>query len=504
MMPIALNSRSGRSGSSLVDASFLPGSGGVWLPRLVVAAVVILSAVLAAFASPLVLVALLAVGALVAFVRWPATGMLALLIASLVVPIGIGTGTETEINAAVILVALLTGLWLLEMVLRRDIRLSPSRPLLPLFVFSAASTLSFVVGLQPWLAFAQTAPIATQLGGLAIFLLSFCCFLLAAHRIPNARILEVLVWTFVLLGTVYMISRLHFGFPVVAKGADGSMFWVWLTALAFSQALLNRKLPLLIRWALFALVGLTLYVGLSNKDWNSGWTPPLVAIGLILLIAKPRLAIATILVGAIGVLWKLPTVMQLFVTNDYKQYDWLTRTAAWDILMNIIKLEPIMGTGFGNYYWYTPLYPILGYNVRFNSHNNYVDLAAETGVVGLACFAWLMLEIGVVGWRLRKRVPEGFQQAYVYGAFGGLVATLVAAFLGDWVLPFVYNIGMTGFRASILAWIFLGGLLAVERSVTGADVGQGRTESSGSVVRAQPRARWRSAPSHRPRPRDAI
>jgi hypothetical protein len=35
----------------------------------------------------------------------------------------------------------------------------------------------------------------------------------------------------------------------------------------------------------------------------------------------------------------------------------------------------------------------------------------------------------------------------------------------DWVLPFVYNIGLTGFRASILPWIFMGGLIGVEQMV---------------------------------------
>jgi hypothetical protein len=29
-------------------------------------------------------------------------------------------------------------------------------------------------------------------------------------------------------------------------------------------------------------------------------------------------------------------------------------------------------------------------------------------------------------------------------------------------LPFVYNIGFTGFRASVLAWLFLGGLISLE------------------------------------------
>jgi len=34
--------------------------------------------------------------------------------------------------------------------------------------------------------------------------------------------------------------------------------------------------------------------------------------------------------------------------------------------------------------------------------------------------------------------------------------------LADWFLPFVYNIGFAGFRTSALAWMFLGGLVALE------------------------------------------
>jgi hypothetical protein len=31
------------------------------------------------------------------------------------------------------------------------------------------------------------------------------------------------------------------------------------------------------------------------------------------------------------------------------------------------------------------------------------------------------------------------------------------------MLPFVYNIGLPGFRASILPWIFMGGVIALEQ-----------------------------------------
>jgi hypothetical protein len=101
--------------------------------------------------------------------------------------------------------------------------------------------------------------------------------------------------------------------------------------------------------------------------------------------------------------------------------------------------------------------------VSFNSHNNYVDIVAQTGLVGLLCFLWFLAEAALLGWRLRWRVPGGFARAYVYGALGGLAGTAVAAMLGDWVLPFFYNVGLYGFRSSVLGWLFLGGLMSLER-----------------------------------------
>ena len=134
-------------------------------------------------------------------------------------------------------------------------------------------------------------------------------------------------------------------------------------------------------------------------------------------------------------------------------------------MAKIIKISPVLGLGFANYYWYTPLFSIRGYAVSFNSHNNYLDITAQTGLLGLACFLWFLWEVGRLGWGLRERVPAGFAQAYVYGALGGLAGMAVAGFLGDWVLPFFYNVGLNGFRSSMIGWLFLGGLVSLEQMV---------------------------------------
>jgi O-antigen ligase len=126
-------------------------------------------------------------------------------------------------------------------------------------------------------------------------------------------------------------------------------------------------------------------------------------------------------------------------------------------------VNPILGLGPANYHFYTPLFSIMGYYIEFNSHNNYVDVVAQAGLLGLAFFLWFFGEIGWLGWKLRKVVPQGFEYAFVIGCLGGLGGSLVAGMLGDWVIPFIYNIGLRGMRASILAFIFFAGLVVLEK-----------------------------------------
>lgn len=406
---------------------------------------------------------------LVSVLRWPSVGPLGLIVVSMIVPFQIGTGTDSPINAAILGVVATFGLWLLDLVWRSDARPAPSRLYLPLLALPSVATLAFAFGYQPQIPFAATAPLRAQLGGLAIFWLSSMAFLVVGHQVRNTRWLQGISWSFIVVGGVYIVARLaHVGIvsdKIFQKGvATGSLFYVWLVALAFSQAAFNRRLRLPFRLLCAALVVATLYLGFFQvRDWNSGWVPPLVAIGVSVLMARPRVGVPLTVLSISALVLDRTTVLGLLL-NSYKQYDVLTREAAWTTLIPLIQINPVLGLGPANYYWYTPLFSILGWNVRFNSHEQYMDLILQTGFLGLLCFVWLMAEIWGLAVSLRARVPQGFEQAYVYGALGGLAATLVAGLLGDWFLPFVYNIGFVGFRASVLGWIFLGGLLVFDRS----------------------------------------
>ncbi|MGZ9165572.1 MAG: O-antigen ligase family protein, partial [Anaerolineales bacterium] len=252
---------------------------------------------------------------------------------------------------------------------------------------------------------------------------------------------------------IYFVDQLYH-FALTGQ----SMFWTWIIALAASQVIYNDNLNRVIKGLLISLILLTLYVAIAQAyDWKSGWVPPLVVIGALLAIRYRKLVVFALPFVMAGLLY---VAMDLIAADEYS---WGTRVDAWKIVLEIGRASPLLGTGFANYYWYTPLFPIRGYPVSFNSHSQFIDLIVQTGYLGLLGFFWMFFELGRLSWKLSNALPDGFARAYAYGVFAGIVASIVAAFLGDWVLPFVYNVGLNGFRASILAWIFMGGVISLEQ-----------------------------------------
>ncbi len=407
----------------------------------------------------LVLILPLGIGVVLAFLRWPSLGLLIASVAGLVVPFLGPSG----LNVTMILIGLLLGLWLLDMIVsQRQIQLVPSRTVWPLLTFLVVAVISFGVGQLPWLNFALHAPLGAQLGGLSIIVLSVGTFLLVANQMHDLRWLSWLSWAFLAIGGLSVLVRSvlpALGLPTRDLFQPvGTVFYVWLVAMAFSQAIFNGDLHPGWRLALGGLVLVTLYILFILKfEDKSGWLSVFVCIAAIITARSWRAGLALVPVAALSALY----LWSRLVGTD--EYSISTRFDAWLIMGQIIKINPFLGLGFANYYWYTPLFPIRGYAVSFNSHNNYVDIVAQMGLVGLICFLWLLWEIGWLGWQLRKQAPAGFAQAYVYGALGGLAGMVVAGMLGDWVLPFFYNLGLNGFRSSMLGWLFLGGLVSLEQ-----------------------------------------
>jgi hypothetical protein len=424
-----------------------------------------------AYLGLIAVVFLLALGAVALSVQLetPFLGLAVLVVTAVVFPVEFRGPAGVMMSSSFPLAAILCGLWILRVAISRGSSgLDGSRAVYAILAFIAVTLLSFAMGQFPWFA-TGGAPLPAQVAELGLFLLSAGLFLVVGHQLKSLAQLKWLTWMVIGAGAIttvlQMLPQLRFLARLTTRpGSVGSLFWTWLVALSVAQLVFNRSLSLATRVFLVGINVLVFYHGLFQvRSWASGWVPPLVVLGTIVLVRLPRLTVGVTLVAVpLAALMSGPLLQ--FLLGD-EEYSLMTRQEAWAVLWQLFERSPLLGTGPANYYYFTENFPILGWHVRFISHNNYQDLLIQTGILGLLAFLWFSVEMFLMARRVYRQVPPGFPRAYLVGAVAGLAGSLVAGMLGDWIVPFYYNAGILGFRSSLLFWVFLGGVLALKRMV---------------------------------------
>lgn len=452
-------------------------------PTTLLTAAVALAALALAFllglrASPLVLGAVVAgLGGLLLLTQ-PALGLPALVIAALLVPLELDTGTEVRLNAATLLIPAVLLVWLLDGVRRRRIHVVASAANLPLALFLAASLLSLLIGRTTWDPFVPTKSnfVLVQLAQWSIFAFSALAFWLTANLVKDERTLWRLTALFLLVAGGVAIGRAVPGLGGLVERFTTIAFiraplWVLLAALAGGQLLWNRQLSPL--WRLFlvaALLAALVYAFVEQQEAASNWVGLGTALGALAWLRYPRLrwplAALILLMAVLGGLF--PALYNFAGGDAEWQESGQSRLVLIERVLDVTMRNPITGLGPAAYRPYAATQPLVLDNGRLwigavvSSHNNYVDIFSHAGLVGLALLAWFVVELARLGQRLRQRFRSGFAAAYVNGVLAAGAGALMIMLFADWILPFVYNISFEGFQASVLLWLFLGGLVALE------------------------------------------
>ncbi len=397
---------------------------------------------------------------------------------ALLVPLQFGTGTDVSLNAAVFAAIGLVGYGIVQKSLQRDWRMVHSRLHRPLIAFVLVSILSLLVGNAFW-DVAVPRPsnfILVQMGQLAIYFLCFAMFWFTAFFVPNATWLRRLAYALIITGGVgtlgFGLSRLlGFHLPIVA--IISNMFTVWLIPLAFSQAVHDSELTLRECRLLFGLVCLAVTVVVwawfVDTNWVGGWFPAMVSLGLLLWLRYPSLRwiiglVAVIIIIVVGV----GPFFQVLDFDVETKWDISggSRMTLWRSVLELSTPRPVLGLGIAAYRHYHFLKPLtygrtLWMRPTVSAHNMFIDLFAQMGIVGVICYLWFLAEALLLAWRVYRR-STGFARGYALTAFCALVGIIAADMLAETSLPFVYNVGFPGFRASAVSWMMLGGLVVLE------------------------------------------
>jgi hypothetical protein len=403
---------------------------------------------------------------------------LSLLVFGATAPFAFGTGTQSDINGAMLLVALLTGLWVVRMAVSGRIRLARTPLNGPLLSFLATAGVSWVatnVVLPPSIVLPSNT-FVVQAGQFAVFALTAAAFLLAANHPVSDQVLKVWTGFIVVAGSGIMLGRITGGWGAV-RGWSGALY-MWPVVLLVAQMLFNSKMRGWLKMLGLAAIGLWGYWAASTGiSWKSGWAPAAGAILLLLLLKSRRLFLVILVVLAALVFAVGPErVSSALLAGEEAS----ASPIRWNLWLDIFRLGArswVFGLGPAVYrhYWFDPGFRSWSYEYvdpwafardvyAPPAHNMYADIFAQTGAVGLLLFLWVVAGGIRLGIRAIRRPLSPFGAAYARGVLCGFVALAAASFVfAEWLLPYVYNLGLAGFRHSMYAWVLLGTLVWLGR-----------------------------------------
>lgn len=369
------------------------------------------------------------------------------------------TGSGSRLVLSLVITLGIVLLRLMDMVVvRKSLRLAPSPLNAPVLAWAVVNIVSFGWStlLRDPLVYVPPSFIVVQSAALLVNILLPLLILLVTNTVTEMRWLRFLIWLILGIGAFAILSEL-LGLPtwqVYFNGTRG-LFGTWVVTLSLALALFDDEQPFWRRALLAGLAALWAWHFLFNLTvWLSGWFPMVVAVGVLLFFRSKPLFLLLALAALGLVLWNFSDIYLRVVIGNLEEGSG-SRLDIWATAMSHVVRHPLLGMGPAGYAVYNMTYNPL--DAR-STHNNFFDITAQTGFIGLGFFLWLLAVIFFTGLRTLKLVPRqrGFAGALAAAVLAGTVAAAAAMMLGDWVLPFAYNQTISGFDNAAYTWLLFG------------------------------------------------
>ena len=376
--------------------------------------------------------------------------------------------------------------WVLKIIDKEEIKFTPTPLNLPVLSFIAICTLSLI-----W-----SNSFFVSLKELPLFLAGPLLYFIVVNNIRGEKQINRIIGTVVLIGTalgiygIFQYNGIDFSFwaPIGGRnkifGLSGNVgyfagYIILPLSLAISLFLVaknrNRKILLLIG---ILLMGTTLIVSLARSSY-AAFGLSLIFMFLLFLLARGKrfiidnrkIFIFLLIVIILTVsLFIIPTSLskpgttisqikgRISITILENKFSSGRRIAIGKFTEMMIKDRPILGSGIGTYKYNTFRYQakffeqgdnrsIYPYGVADRAHNEYLQLWAELGTIGLAIFLWIIIVYFNYGIRYLKREKDEQKQGIMIGMMGAVVAFLVDCFF--W-FPLHLSANLS------LLWLFIG------------------------------------------------
>lgn len=394
-----------------------------------------------------------------------------LLITGGVVPLYLSTGTASVVVDSLLLVVMISGLWILRsIVLEKRIQIEKKPYNLPLFAYMTIVAISLVWGTMfrdptviTWSSFFKV-----QLAATTVMIMLPVTFLISANLIREKWILKFMAIIMILMGCYGYLYEVRFTHRMIWTFFDRTgltvsnegLFTMWVIVICVAWVLFDRSLKPYIMLGLLAIAGIWIrYRFLINISWVTGWLPALAALGVLIWMRSKKLFLLLVLAVVVVGLFKIDFVKEAFAQEQAESG--FTRLDAWAASLNLTKDHFMFGTGPGGYAaYYMTYFP----DQAMATHNNYLDILAQTGIFGLVSFVGFFAVVAMEGYKLcgRLKGKGDFLEALSNAVFAGTIGCIIAMGLGDWMVPFPYTQGIAAFDYIQYSWIFLGTIFAIK------------------------------------------
>jgi len=244
-------------------------------------------------------------------------------------------------------------------------------------------------------------------------------------------------------------------------------FSIYLVSVCPVAVALAVRGPCRWRGGLWVLVGLTFPV--LFLTWARGSVLAFLAEMLVLafMLWHWAPAVLSALMAGVGFLLVSPSVKVWAATmpSMLHQLTEPERLMYWQAALNMVRAHPIIGVGVNTFVKAYSHYRIASDHftgIGPYAHNQYLQLAAELGLVGLSVFLWLLIRVfRTAVWRGAGRRGATSEAIVGAGLAAGLIGYLITGCLES---ALFYG------RTSMIFWTLIGLCLAIDRLAHSSDV----------------------------------
>jgi putative inorganic carbon (hco3(-)) transporter len=169
---------------------------------------------------------------------------------------------------------------------------------------------------------------------------------------------------------------------------------------------------------------------------------------------KQRILLLTGVLTSVCLVYFLRSILNPSHTEEAVGWDVVTRLILWATAWDYFIHSPVVGVGWGNF---TVLYgsdvPSFIPPGQLEVHNVYLQLLAETGLLGFIAFSSLVIRAWRQAWTQWRSSVDFLDLALAFGVLGALLSLLVQGFIE---IPFFTQSGT-------LFWVLLALLVASSR-----------------------------------------